>query len=53
MDCKAGVIFYFLFFVRLIEKGNNGIGDIFFVVGLGDELKKEAMRVIIYGVIIY
>jgi hypothetical protein len=29
--------------VRLIEKGNNAIEDIFVAVGFGDELKKEAM----------
>jgi hypothetical protein len=51
--CAGGNPTLYIFFgeiVRLIEKGNNAIGDIFFVVGLGDELKKEAMRVIIYRV---
>jgi hypothetical protein len=33
--------------VRLIEKRNNEIGDIFSVIGLGDELKKEVMYLLI------
>lgn len=33
--------------VRLIERENNAMGDIFFAVALGDELKNEAMLLII------